>query len=179
LLALDWTASNLRIPLSLPDPSVKGFVARRAYFKMALLFMGVTEAGNYINHKIQEGEGKFTNQNDPGHKFDMWLYKDDKGMNHYATVNKGFVEAFRWLSNPVQEAAHKLNPFIQIMFEQMSGHSVGGYDLDFAKPGNRVKSITDKVKPFSMGNASLIGRSPYIAGYQQNQTESRSRDGPV
>lgn len=174
VLALDWTTSNIRIPLALPAPGVKGFIGRRAYFRMALLFLGISEMGTMLNKKVQ-GESDWARGqfgNDPGHKFDMWLYRDAKGMSHYATINKGFVEPFRWLTAPFKEFAHKSNPVLQAVFEQMSGHSLTGYDLQFNRPTTvdkefpyvhpegRVKAVTNKLRPFAFGDSSLLGALP-------------------
>lgn len=155
LLAMDWTVSNIRIPLSLPNPDVKGFVARRAYFRMALLFLGVTEAGNMINKKIQGQEGweKGTLSNDPGHKFDMWMYKDNNGMNHYVTVNKGFVEIFRWLTDPVNEASHKANPLFSTIANQLWPSKWN----DFNRPYGRIKDVAGKFIPFATSSNSFGG----------------------
>jgi hypothetical protein len=165
LLALDWTASNLRIAENFFEGGPKGYTGRKYWARQVMLFLGTTEVLNYMNTLSQNGKGQFSWNNDPDHKFDIWLYKEPRsGRNYYMQLNKALAEPFRWLDNPAKVLGHKLSPALQIFFEQISGHTTGGYDLDFAKPGNRLKSVASKVAPFSFSDNNLAGMWPISSG---------------
>lgn len=173
-MAADWTLSNVRIPASLVNEDVKGNLGRKAYARMAALFLMSTYAASVINKKIQgEPDWALGNwSNDKGHKFDLFLYRDEDGMAYYATINKGFVEIFRWMTNPLEEGAHKANPAGTTVVEQTSKHSLTGFDLQFNRPTTidkefpyihpegRLKALGKKFTPFTLGNGSFMGMLP-------------------
>lgn len=165
-LSADWTTSNIRVPLGLADANVKGQTTRRAYWKLGLMFLGMTELGTMLNKKIQ-GEKDWqlgSAGNDVNHKFDMFMYRDKAGMSHYAAVNKAFTEPYKYFTDPIKAIMHKLAPGIQTTIEQGTGHTSTGYDLKFQKPGNRAKTIASKFVPFIASGSSFAGTWPMSQG---------------
>ncbi len=171
-LALDWTASNIRAAEAFFENGPKGYAARKYWLNMGLLLFASAEMLNGLNKKAQTGKWDWTWNNDKDHKGDVWLYKDDRGMNHYITLNKGAHEPIRWFTDPFKEFGGKLSPLLQMVIEQISGHTITGYDLDMSKPGNRVKALTNHMKPMSMSGNSFLGAFPVSQGISVTKFKS-------
>jgi hypothetical protein len=148
----------------------------------------MTNILNYAMSKYYDGEGRFTWENEPGHKFyDVMVGRDEKGRRQYVNFGKQVQEPLRWLYEPLKIGGAKLSPAIQIAIEQLTGSSTTGFPMEFKDEeggeelAGRVKAVGEKFVPFSFSGtnyAFALPRSTGATGYKVIEGLKRAiRDG--
>jgi hypothetical protein len=195
LLAPDWTVSNARIAgirgrtpgkaLEGLKGTMRGIVGKGldpteeltgAYWRNAIpAFLGTTALANYAM------SGRYPWENPPGHKLDISLgTRDEKGREEFTKLGKQFREPLRWLTEADKIGGSKLSPAIQLITEQLSGHTTTGYATDLAsKVGQRPMTMVEKIPtrlrmvvqkfiPFSVGGKNVFLALPRSSFTQTN-----------
>ena len=182
LLAPDWTISVAKQAMApargayksrqgyKKAPTVEGQLAEKMagkaltkqgatfWARAALYYELITQSVNYYNTQKEYGEGRFTWDNPPGKKFDVFWGRNEDGTERYVRTGKQFREPLEWIEDPLEKLGAKFSPVLQEAWRQKSGTSPGGYptawkDLDFwSKKGavERAKSIAEMPLPFSL-----------------------------
>ncbi len=169
LLAPDWTVSTLRqagapIKAAMTGDKTTARVGAKFWTRAALYNTVIAQAINYANTKRETGEGKFTWDNDPGQKLNVFIgYNDDdptgltRGTKRYLRTGKQFKETLEWMENPAKKLGGKLSPAMGEFFKQGTGVNFGsGFPTEF-KDANffdsifgRAKSMATNFVPFSL-----------------------------
>jgi hypothetical protein len=174
-LAPDWTFSVLKQAaapakgLAL-QVTAKGDIAQKlagkALTKRGALFWAraatyfniIAQAINYQNTKKEYGEGRFTWENPPGNKFNIFIGRNEDKTERYVRMGKQFREVLEWGEDPLKKAGAKLSPLLREIFRQATAHDPGsGYPTEWAKETGfwktlpeRAKSIAEMPLPFSL-----------------------------
>ena len=178
LLAPDWTISTLKqaaAPIKgivKNDKALKS-VGTKFWLRAALYNTVIAEAVNYMNTKRETGIGKFTWDNDPGQKLNIFIgYNNDdptgltKGTKRYLRTGKQFKEVLEWMEDPLTKLGSKLNPNLAEFFRQSTRVNFGsGFPTDFKDKTffegiqARALSIGENVIPFSIRPLLKKGRA--------------------
>jgi len=150
-LAPDWTLSNLRIAGRLVS-DIKDPLLR----KMVIRYWRNMAANIFITHQAVNlaTVGKFTWENEKGHKFDwdvtpfvkstktLWgqmpwtdtYNADEDKQRYYAKFAKQAREVFKWFDDPLKEVQAKMNPFARELVKQFTGYEPGSdFPADWKK----------------------------------------------
>ena len=162
LLAPDWTVSTLKQAAAPITGLAKGNAAQitvgtKFWIKAALYNTILVQSVNYYNTKKEYGEGKFSWDNDPGHKADIFIGFNDDGTKRYLKTGKQFKESVEWMMNPIKKFGGKLSPAVKEAYKQLGAVDPGsGFPAEFKdKEGlenilGRAKSIALNVVPISL-----------------------------
>ena len=128
-LAPDWTLSNIKIASSAfknktggVGARVEGQLARRYWARAALVF---TTSTCLLNKSLS---GHWPWENEEGHKWEIDTgTRNDKGQRQYIQLSKQVREPIRWVTIPWHEALVKAAPVPQMISEQATGKSLGGW----------------------------------------------------
>lgn len=192
LLAPDWTFSVLKqafAPVKGHLLSVGGSTLERQlagkvlekrgisfWVKAVLYYNLVSQSVNLFNTKRItwengqqvsnfNGEPRFTWENDPGHKLDVFAGFNPDGTKRYIRPGKQFREVMEWSYEPERKLGAKLSPVLRETMRQATKADPGsGFPTKFAKQEffasipERLKSIAITGIPFSMRH--LVQGSP-------------------
>ncbi len=183
LLSPDWTVSVLKqafAPVKGHRQAVAGgsierrlagkALSRRAHMfwlKAAVYYNIIAQSANYYNTGKYEwkngeevatfrGTARFTYQNAPGHKLDIFAGFNDDGTERYIRMGKQFREVMEWSYEPELKLGAKLSPITRQTIAQFAKHDPGsGFptsykDLPFYKSLKpRAKEALVSLLPFS------------------------------
>jgi len=175
LLAPDWTVSVLKqaaapakgalmMATAKGDtPKVlagKALTKRGALFwvKAATYYNTIAQSTNYYLTQKEYGEGRFTWDNPPGNKLNIFIGRNEDGTERYLRMGKQFREVMEWGIDPLKKLGAKLAPIPREAIRQFSAHDPGsGYPTEWAKEDSvwktipeRVKSVAEMPIPFSL-----------------------------
>jgi hypothetical protein len=196
-LALDWNYSNYKVlanslsggmNIERMNPfkdnftwganTPQGYLGRSYLLKSLLMFAAGTEAFNMATTKLGTGTAKPTWKNDEGQKMGVFLFRS-KGKNYYLTLNKGLRDSFLIatvlhdvaVNNPVpfKHVIAKMSPIMHLLFEQMTGKSMTGYDMHFEHPENRYIDLAQAFLPMITSGNSFAGALPVSSGMSQTR----------
>ena len=145
-LAPDWTLSNIKIATSAfktrrggLGSSIEGQLARRYWARAALVFFTTSNLAN------QALSGHWIWENEEGHKADIDTGKrDEKGRRVYVKMSKQVREPLRWITTPIHEAGVKAAPTLQMLSEQFTGKSLGGWPAGINTKDGFLRSTPDR-----------------------------------
>lgn len=175
-LAPDWTLSVLKqaaapgkgvgmmvtakgdIPKALAG---KALTKRGALFwaRAALYYNLIAQGVNYQTTKKEYGKGRFTWENAPGNKLNIFIGRNEDGTERYLRMGKQFREVIEWGEDPLKKIGAKTAPLLREGIRQFAAHDPGsGYPTEWAeeptwsKKGllERGKSILEMPIPFSL-----------------------------
>lgn len=171
-LAPDWSISVLR-QASAP---VRGLLKKEAslarqstkfWMRAALYYNMVIQPLNYFNTKRDFGEGKFTWENDPDNKMNIYWKKDEQGRKIYVRVGKQFREVLDWATAPLEVLGRKVSPVVRESMRQLTEHDPGGFPVEeiedkegLEKALGRVESIIKTPIPLSVRQSLKGDRLP-------------------
>ena len=162
LLSLDWTVSTLKqatAPLKAIRTGDKVLFRRSMLFwlRAGIYFNLIVQSLNYYNSEKKLGEGRFTWENDPGHKLNIFVGFNEDGTKKYLRMGKQFREVLEWGQDPLHKLGAKLSPTVREAMRQLTKHDPGsGYPTPWKDKGfweslpERAKSIAEMPLPFSL-----------------------------
>lgn len=173
LLSPDWTFSVLKqafAPIkgrllevggSTLERKLAGTLLKKrgvSFWAKAILYYNLaSQSVNMVNSQIHLGEPRFTWQNDPGHKLDVFAGFNEDGTKRYIRPGKQFREVMEWSYEPEKKLGAKLSPVLREAMRQGGKVDPGsGFPTKFAKQEffasipERLKSIAKVGIPFSM-----------------------------
>lgn len=195
--------SNL-VTLGISPPKLAAAV-RRGDWKQAAMMLGISLAGgalgiyammnaiNYGNTKVQLGKGRFMFDNDPGHKFDIWiapgwhLSNFDPSLSRAARV-LGAITAL----NTEGGAAEKIKAGASDIGRESINEAVGTMNAGlriilaaglrkipyFTKSGDLMKARKSWWYPFGIGQdmvETAMGDSPDASDYTRSGIKTAAR----
>ena len=174
-LAPDWTISVLKqaaapvkgaammatakgdIPKALAG---KALAKRGSLFwaRAALYYNIIAQGVNYQTTKKEYGKGRFTWDNTPGNKLNIFIGRNEDGTERYLRMGKQFREVIEWGEDPLKKTGAKLSPLLREGIRQFSAHDPGsGYPTEWAEKDSfwktipeRLKSVAEMPIPFSL-----------------------------
>jgi hypothetical protein len=172
LLSPDWTFSVLKQAfapikghrLAVAGGSIEKKLAGTALSKRGQLFWAraiiyyniVAQSANYTNTLRHTGVGRFTWDNAPGHKLDIFAGFNEDGSERYIRMGKQFREVMEWSYEPERKLGAKLGPVLRESIRQIakvdpgSGFPTKFTDLAFFESlPERLKSVARSFVPFS------------------------------
>jgi len=181
LLSPDWTFSVLKqafAPVkghllsqggSTLERKLAGKVLKKrgiSFWVKAILYYNiVSQSANIVNSEIWLDEPRFTWQNDPGHKLDIFAGFNEDGTKRYIRPGKQFREVMEWSYEPEKKLGAKLSPVLSEVIRQAGKVDPGsGYPTEFKDKEffpsvpKRLVSVAKMGIPFSMRH--LITGSP-------------------
>jgi len=173
LLSPDWTFSVLKqafAPIkghrkAVAGGSIERKLAGTVLSKRAQLFWAkaiiyynvVAQMANYTNTLRHTGTGRFTFDNAPGHKLDIFAGFNEDGTERYIRMGKQFREVAEWSYEPEKKLGAKLSPVLRAIMVQFSKSDPGsGFptkfrDLPFYESlPERGKALAKSFLPFSL-----------------------------
>lgn len=142
MLAPDWTISNLNIPAQLvSEDQIVRNAGRRIFMGHALFLTITTQMLNYTMTSFS-GNPHFTDENDPGHKFDVELpWRNEKGRKLYFKLGKQVREIGGWMENPFIQAGRKAGPLARIISQQAFEREspFGNFPTEFSDEGFQLR----------------------------------------
>lgn len=126
--------------------------------KAATYYNLIAQSVNYRNTKKEYGEGRFTWDNAPGNKLNIFIGRNEDGTERYLRMGKQFREVVEWGEDPLKKVGAKLSPLLREGIRQFSAHDPGsGYPTEWAEKDSvwktipeRAKSIAEMPIPFSL-----------------------------
>lgn len=181
LLSPDWTFSVLKqafAPVkghllsqggSTLERKLAGKVLKKrgiSFWVKAILYYNiVSQSANLVNSEIWLDEPRFTWQNDPGHKLDIFAGFNEDGTKRYIRPGKQFREVMEWSYEPEKKLGAKLSPVLSEVIRQAGKVDPGsGYPTEFKDKEffpsvpKRLVSVAKMGIPFSMRH--LVDGSP-------------------
>jgi hypothetical protein len=181
LLSPDWTFSVLKqafAPVkghllsqggSTLERKLAGKVLKKrgiSFWVKAILYYNiVSQSANIVNSEIWLDEPRFTWQNDPGHKLDIFAGFNEDGTKRYIRPGKQFREVMEWSYEPEKKLGAKLSPVLSEVIRQAGKVDPGsGYPTEFKDKEffpsvpKRLVSVAKMGIPFSMRH--LVDGSP-------------------
>lgn len=174
-LAPDWTISVLKqaaapakgaLMMATAKGDIPKALAGKALTKRGSLFWAkaatyynlIAQNVNYHTTKKEYGEGRFTWENAPGNKLNIFIGRNDDGTERYLRMGKQFREVMEWGIDPLKKVGAKLSPLLREGIRQFSAHDPGsGYPTEWAKKDSvwetipeRLKSVAEMPIPFSL-----------------------------
>jgi len=175
-LAPDWTLSVLKqaaapakgaAMMATAKGDIPKALAGKALAKRGSLFWAraglyynlIAQSTNYHNTKKEYGKGRFTWENAPGSKLNIFIGRNEDGTERYLRMGKQFREVVEWGEDPLKKTGAKLSPLLREGIRQFSAHDPGsGYPTEWAeeptwsKQGltERAKSVVEMPIPFSL-----------------------------
>ncbi len=210
LLSPDWTVSVLKQAFSpikghrqaVAAGSIERRLAGTALSKRAHLFWIraivyyniIAQAANFYNSRKYEwkngkpvasfnGDARFTDENAPGHKLNIFAGFNDDGTEKYIRMGKQFREVMEWLYEPELKLGAKLAPVTRQVIAQFSKHDPGsGFptsyaDLPFWKSLlPRLKELVTSALPFSFrGLIEDSSLAPFLYALPTSRGMTRSK----
>ena len=183
LLSPDWTLSTLKqaaAPLkghlilrtskSAEEKLAGRLLRKRAtmfWLKAGLYFNLIAQSVNLLNTKLFEGNAKFTWENDPGHKLNMFVGFNEDGTKRYLRMGKQFREVLEWGIEPDKRLGAKVSPAMAEIIRQLGKHTPGsGFPTEFAEM-EFYESIPTRLKSIGLTGIPFSLRS-YITGSPKN-----------
>lgn len=127
------------------------------WLKAAFYFNVIAQSLNNLNTKKEYGEGRFTWDNPPGKKLDIFIGKNEDGTERYLRMGKQFKEVLEFGEDPLKKMGGKLSPVVRESVRQFAKHDPGsGFPTEFSEQDffesipERVKSIAELPLPFSL-----------------------------
>jgi hypothetical protein len=181
ILSPDWTLSTLKqafAPIkghllmqggaSLERQLAGKLLRKRGlmfWLRAGLYFNLIAQSANIVNSEIWLDEPRFTWQNDPGHKLNIFAGFNEDGTKRYLRMGKQFREVMEWAIEPDKRFGAKLGPGVREIMRQATKSDPGsGFPSEFAELEfyesipQRLKSIAMTGIPFSMRH--LVTGSP-------------------
>ena len=173
LLAPDWTFSVLKQAaapgkgayLQMAGQNIGEKLAGKALTKRGAMFWAragmyynlMAQSVNYYKTKKEYGKGRFTWENAPGHKLNIFIGKNEDGTERYLRMGKQFREVMEWTYEPEKKLGGKLSPIVRESIRQIARHDPGsGYPTKFEDKDwfesipERLMSIAEMPIPFSL-----------------------------
>ncbi len=183
LLSPDWTVSVLKqafAPIKGHRQAVAaGSIERRLagsrlskratlfWLKAAFYYNLIAQSANFYNTGKNEwkdgkqvatfrGKARFTDENAPGHKLDIFAGFNPDGTERYIRMGKQFREVMEWSYEPERKLGAKLSPVLRAGIAQItkadpgSGFPTSYSDMPFYESlPERTKSLFVSLLPFS------------------------------
>lgn len=168
-LAPDWTFSVLKqgiapakgVGKSVLGDSLRGQALTKQsvkfWAKAALYYNLIAQSINYYNTKKEYGKGRFTWENAPGNKLNIFAGYNEDGTERYIRMGKQFREVVEWGEDPIMKLGAKLTPTLRESIRQVAKHDPGsGFPTEWEDKTfwdslpERFKSVAEMPLPFSI-----------------------------
>ena len=173
-LAPDWNISQLKMFLSMAKTArggagskLEGKLARKYWMRVGVVYLTAYNAANIA----MSGHSMWDNPED--HKLDI-----DMGDGTFFRQSKQTKEPVGVIEDAMHFLGSKAAPFPQIMSEQFTNKTLGGYPAGIDMSGtfweslpSRTKSIAKHFVPISFGERSAFGGIP-ITGKDTTKTNN-------
>lgn len=132
----DWTTSAAKQAANSMFPGMKGDMSRRYWMTFGATQLMTHAMLKFFTsgfHKNKEGNVRWSpkvalensTKGDPSRWYHFPVMKDSKGKMIYAHFGKQAIEIKNWREHPFKELASKMHPVPSLLYELISGRSLG------------------------------------------------------